>query len=436
MTTLIAVVIALLVPLITWFVYMTLAVNADANRQDLVDAAPPIAADPGAFLRALHGATGQTSSQGNHVDVYLNGEEIFPAMIAAIRESRETVHFATYVWWKGETIPDQFATLFCETAQRGVTVRIVIDGEGSESMSQVLLQRMRVAGCHVALFRRIRWNTWMRYNHRTHRRLLIVDGKVGFTGGVGIADEWSGHAENPEHWRDTHARAQGPAVSGLQAAFADNWNQATSELLLNARDYPSLEEAGAMEVCIVVSTPAYGSSAAQRTMAAFIAGSTRSLHITNAYFVPTPAFIKNLCDASKRGVDVKVIVPGPHHDMPAVRHASWHVWPKLLAAGVMIYEYQPTMIHCKTLVADGQVSLVGSINFDPRSFALNLECAVAVSDAEVAAAMELAFAADLSLCTPISVSQVKARGLLARGRDAACYWFVPSFKTSLIGILI
>jgi cardiolipin synthase A/B len=422
MMTVIVVIIAVLIPMIAWFVYMTLAINADANRQDLVDAAPPIAADPSAFLRALHGATGERPSTGNQVDVYLNGEEIFPAMIDAIRGSRETVHFSTFVWWKGKTIPDQFAALFSEAAQRGVKVRIVIDSEGSESMSQPLLRQMREAGCQVAMFRRVRWNTWMRYNHRTHRRLLIVDGTVGFTGGVGVADEWSGRAESPEHWRDTHARVRGPAVSSLQAAFADNWNQATTELLLNARDYPLLEDAGAMQACIVVSTPDYGSSAAQRTMAAFIAGSTQTLHITNAYFVPTPAFIKNLCDASQRGVDVKVIVPGPHHDMPPVRHASWHVWPKLLAAGVKIYEYQPTMIHCKTLVADGQVSLIGSINFDPRSFALNLECAVVVSDAETATGMERAFAADLALCTPIDLSAVSSRRVLERARDAVCYW--------------
>ena len=422
MITLIAVIIAVLVPVIALFIYMTLAINADANRQDLVNAAPPIADDPSAFFRALHGATGERPSQGNQVDVFLNGEEIFPAMIDAIRKSRETVHFSTYVWWKGEDIPDQFAALFCETAGRGVKVRIIIDSEGSESVSQVLVQRMRDAGCAVAFFRRVRWNTWTRYNHRTHRRLLIVDGQVGFTGGVGIADEWSGHAQNAEHWRDTHARVRGPAVSSLQAAFADNWNQTTMELLLNARDYPKLDDAGSMEACIIVSTPAYGSSAAQRTMAAFIGGSTRSLHITNAYFVPTPAFVNNLCAASKRGVDVKVIVPGPHHDMPIVRHASWHVWPKLLSAGVKIYEYQPTMIHCKTLVADGQVSLVGSINFDPRSFALNLECGVVVSDEGIAEGMERAFKSDLAQCEPIDLAMVKTRPLIAKARDAACYW--------------
>jgi cardiolipin synthase len=407
---------------VLWFIYLTLAMNADANREDLVNAAPPIADDPSIFLRTLHGSAGESPTKGNQVDVLINGDEIFPAMIDAIRQSTETVHFATYVWWEGKNIPGAFATLFCETAQRGVSVRIVIDSEGSESMSDALVKKMRDSGCKVEFFRRLHWNTWMRYNQRSHRRLLIVDGRVGFTGGVGIADEWSGDAGGPQHWRDTHARITGPAVYSLQAAFADNWNKATSELLLNARDYPALAEAGKMEASIVVSTPTSGSSAAQRTMASLIAGATKTLHFTNAYFVPTPAFVKNLCDASRRGVDVRVIVPGPHHDMPIVRYASWHSWPELLEAGVKIFEYQPTMIHCKTAVADGEVSIIGSINFDPRSFALNLECAVVVADTEVAAAMEFAFATDIADCVSIDIRTVRARGVARRARDAACYW--------------
>jgi cardiolipin synthase len=214
----------------------------------------------------------------------------------------------------------------------------------------------------------------------------------------------------------------GPVVASLQAAFADNWNQCTDALLLNARDYPVLVASGDMDACAVVSTPANGSSAAQRTMAACIAGATCSLHITNAYFVPTPAFVETLCEASDRGVDVKIIVPGPHHDMPVVRHASWHVWPTLLARGVEIYEYQPTMIHCKTLTVDRNVSLIGSINFDPRSFALNAECAVAVGDATLAEEMERVFAADLERCVQIDLATVDARGVFTRSRDAVSYW--------------
>ena len=403
------------------FTYLTIVINADANRQDRVDSAPPIGPDGRPFLRALHGACGEPHRSGNEVTLLQNGEQIFPAMIEAIRNSRETVHFSSYVFWAG-AIPDQFADLFCETAERGITVRIVLDSEGADLIHPALIKRMRAAGCFVAMYGRARWYTWMRYNRRTHRRLLIVDGTIAFTGGVGIADEWSGHAQSPKHWRDTHARLTGPIVSSLQAAFADNWNQCSDELLLNARDYPPLEQTGSMDVSPVVSTPANGSSPAQRTMAAFIAGATHSLHITNAYFVPTPAFVHTLCAASSRGVDVKIIVPGPHHDMPVVRHASWHVWPTLLAHGVEIYEYQPTMIHCKTLTADRAVSLIGSINFDPRSFALNSECGVVVADTGIAAEMERVYSADLTQCVRILPATVGARGVVARMRDALCYW--------------
>lgn len=402
-------------------IYFTLAVNADANRQDSVNSAPPIGDDPEAFLRALHGAAGEGPLGGNDVTLYQNGDEIFPAMIQAIEGARGTVHFASYVYWPGE-MARRFAALFARTARRGIMVRVVLDSEGAESVSPALVREMADAGCQVEFYRRARWYDWMRYNHRTHRRLLIVDGCVGFTGGVGIADEWMGNADAPGHWRDTHARITGPAVASLQAAFADNWNQCTDDLLLNARDYPVLEPTGSMTACIVVSAPSNGSSEAQRTMAACIAGATRSLHITNAYFLPTPAFVRNLCRAARRGVDVKVLVPGPHIDMPIVRCGSRHVWSALLDAGVEIHEFQPTMIHCKTLTVDGTVSLVGSINFDPRSFALNAECALVVADRGLAAEMERVFAGDLARSRRITREDVTGRSPFERARDAMCYW--------------
>lgn len=421
MSVILTILAAILLLVVVGFVYMTAAVNADADRQDSVNAAPPIADDPAAFLRALHGGAGEPACTGNQVELFQNGDEIFPAMIAAIRAARETVHFSTYVYWAG-AIPDEFAALFCETARRGVMVRVVVDSEGADPMNPALITRMREAGCQIGLFREARWYSWTRYNHRSHRRLLIVDGCVGFTGGVGIADEWAGNAESPAHWRDTHARIAGPAVSSLQASFADTWNHCTDDLLLNARDYPPLDPAGAMHVSVVSSTPSNGSSEAQRTMAACIAAATRTLHITNAYFVPTPAFIRNLCRASERGVDVQVLVPGPHIDMRVVRWASEHVWAQLLESGVRIHEFQPTMIHCKTLVVDGQVSLVGSINFDPRSFALNSECAIVVADAALAAEMERVFTCDLARSRRVTLDEVRSRGVAARARNAVCYW--------------
>jgi cardiolipin synthase len=402
-------------------VYIIVAANAEANHQDRVMSVPPIGRALEMFVRSLHGAAGEPLSRGNGVALFQNGDEIFPAMLEAIHGSRSTIHFATYVYWAG-AVPRTFAAALAAAARRGVMVRVVLDSEGTAPMPHELVKQMRAAGCHVALFRRMRWFDWMKYNHRSHRRLLIVDGTVGFTGGVGIADEWSGHAESPAHWRDTHVRLTGPVVASLQGAFTDNWNQCTEELLLDARDYPPLEPTGDVAVCAIVSTPANGASEAQRVMAACIAGATRTLHVSNAYFVPTRSFVDALCAASRRGVDVRVLVPGPYHDQKLVQRASRHCWRRLLEAGVRIHEYQPTMMHAKTLLADGELLIVGSINFDPRSFALNAEFGVVIVDRRIAAEAERVFVADLSRSSAVQLDAVVRRGLLTRLADAGCYW--------------
>ena len=407
--------------LLAAFIYLTLAANAQANHQDKVMNVPGIEPELDDFLRALHGAAGECISEGNTVDLFQNGDEIFPPMLAAIHASRSTIHFSTYVYWAG-VVPETFARALSDAALRGVTVRIVLDSEGTEPMPKLLVQQMRDAGCTVAYFGRLRWFDWMKYNHRTHRRLLIIDGTVAFTGGVGIADEWAGHAQGPANWRDTHARITGPVVASLQGAFTDNWNQCTEELLLHGRDYPALERTGDIRVCAVVSTPANGASEAQRVMAACIAGSRRTLHVSNAYFVPPTSFVDALCKASERGVDVRILVPGPHHDQKLVQRASRHTWPRLVQAGVRIYEYQPTMMHAKTVTADGQLLLVGSINFDPRSFALNAECGVVVVSPQHAAAADAQFAADLTRAVQVTAETVASVGLPNRVLDKLCYW--------------
>ena len=359
--------------------------------------------------------------EGNSVEVFQNGDEIFPPMLAAIRESVSTIHFSTYVYWAG-AVPREFAQALSEAAQRGVMVRLVLDSEGTEPMPHELVDQMSAAGCKVTWFRRAQWFDWLKYNHRSHRRLLIVDGTVGFTGGVGIADEWTGHAQSPRHWRDTHVRLTGPIVGALQSAFTDNWNESTEELLLDARDYPALAPTGDVPMCSVLSTPANGSSAAERVMAALIAGATRTLYISNAYFVPTPAFIDALCAAKDRGVDVRVLVPGPYHDMKMVQRASRHTWPRLVEHGVGIYEYQPTMMHAKTVVADGELFLVGSINFDPRSFALNAEYGVIIVSRQLAADRMRSFEADLELATRVTPATLASFGMANRTLDVFAYW--------------
>jgi cardiolipin synthase len=407
--------------LVVAFVYITLAANAEANHQDRVLSVPPIRSEIDAFLRALHGAAGNCVVEGNEIEVLQNGDEIFPPMLAAIRASQSTIHFSTYVYWAG-AIPREFAKALSDAAQRGVMVRVVLDSEGTGLMPRVLANQMRDAGCKVTWFRRMQWFDWMKYNHRTHRRLLIVDGNIGFTGGVGIADEWTGHAQSPSHWRDTNVRLRGPIVAALQSAFTDNWNQSTEELLLDMRDFPRLTPAGDVPVCAVVSTPANGASAAQRVMAALIAGSTRTLYLSNAYFVPTLSFIDALCAASDRGVDVRILVPGPYHDHKLVRRASRHSWPRLVEHGIAIYEYQPTMMHAKTVVADGEILLVGSINFDPRSFALNAEFGVVIVSRRLAADTVRSFEADIERSIRVLPAAIASRGIANRAMDAVCYW--------------
>jgi cardiolipin synthase len=403
------------------FGYITIAANAEANHEDRVVSLPRIAPELDAFLRALHGAAGERLVDGNTVEVFENGDEIFPPMLAAIRESQSTIHFSTFVYWAGD-VPRQFAQVLSDAAQRGVMVRLVLDSEGTDPMPRELVDQMLAAGCKVTWFRRAQWFDWMTYNHRTHRRLLVVDGKIGFTGGVGIADEWTGHAQSPSHWRDTHVQLTGPIVAALQSAFTDNWNQSTEELLLDARDYPKLTPTGDVPICPVISTPASGTSAAQRVMAALIAGSTRTLYISNAYFVPPHAFIDALCAARDRGVDVRVLVPGPYHDEKAVQRASRHSWPRLVEHGVAIYEYQPTMMHAKTVVADGELFLVGSINFDPRSFALNAEFGVVVVSRELAADRMRSFEKDIERAIRVTPDTIASFGIANRALDALCYW--------------
>jgi cardiolipin synthase len=281
---------------------------------------------------------------------------------------------------------------------------------------------MRKAGCKVAWFSGFHWYNWARYNHRNHRKLLVIDGELAFTGGVGIADEWDGNADSPDHWRDSHVSIRGPAVLAVQSAFIDGWNEATGELPVRSSYFRALEPKGPSVICAVESNPVNATSDAQRSMAILIAGTTRRLWITNAYFIPTPPFVQALCAAKARGVDVKVLLPGPYQDQPAVGRAGRRTWPRLLRGGVELYLYQPTMIHTKTIVVDSVVSSIGSINFDPRSFALNAEFGIVTSDAAFAALLEDSFENDLRSARRVVMQDLRNLPLRDRALDVVCYW--------------
>ena len=416
-----AIVISLIAIALAVFVYTTLAVNAEADRAATVVSVPMVGDEPTAFMRSLAGSAAQTVLDGNEITVYQNGAEIFPAMLEAIASAKEHINFSTFIYESG-VVPLRFANAFADATKRGVEVRIVLDGRGSKKITREAMDLMKNAGCHVSWFRAIRWNTWAKYNHRTHRKLLIIDGTTAFTGGVGIADEWDGNGEAPAHWRDTHVRVLGPAVSAVQAAFVDNWNEATGELPMGESHFPPLPVAGDTPVCAVQSNPVHATSAAQRSMAALIAGATHRLWITNAYFVPSPPFVQALCDAESRGVDVKILLPGRYHDQPPVRWASRRTWRPLLECGVELYEYERTMIHQKLVIVDGLVSSIGSINFDARSFALNAEFGVVALDAGIAKQFEQAFTNDLRYARRVAVGDLDRLSIGSRLLGIFCYW--------------
>jgi cardiolipin synthase len=411
----------LLILAVAGFVYLTAIVNAEANRDDAIVSVPSVEKDPDAFMRALAGAVSQHVLGGNEMAILQNGVEIFPALFKAMEGARHAIHFSTFIYESGN-VPTRFAAALSAAARRGVEVRVILDSRGSKKIPPELVTQMCEAGCRVRWFRSAKWFTWAKYNHRNHRKLLIVDGKLAFTGGVGIADEWDGNGESPAHWRDTHVSIVGPAVAAVQAAFVDNWNEATGELPIHENVFPVQSPAGDVAICAIQSNPTSATSDARRSMAALIAGASRRLWITNAYFIPTPPFLKALCAAKARGVDVKILMPGPYIDEPAVRRASRRTWPALLRGNVELYEFQPTMIHGKIVLVDGAVTSIGSINFDPRSFALNAEFGVVALDEEIAAQLEKAYVGDLARSRRVTWDDIRRLSPRENLLDTVCYW--------------
>jgi cardiolipin synthase len=337
---------------------------------------------------------GPSITAGNQVDAYDNGVEIFPPMLEAIAAAEKTINFETYIYWSGD-IGQQFADAFSERAKAGVRVNIVIDWVGSLPMEETLLTQMKEAGVRVEMYRPLRWYSFSRMNNRTHRKLLIVDGRVGFTGGVGIADIWAGDAEDPDHWRDMHFRARGPVVAQMQAAFNDNWIKITGEVLNGGEYFPPLEPVGDMDAHLFISSPAGGSESMHLMYLMAIAAAENTIDVHASYFIPDELAVQAMRAALKRGVRIRVLVPGEHIDSETVRIASKKLWGDLLREGAEVYEYKPTMMHVKSLIVDGLLVSVGSTNFDMRSFSLNDEASLNVYDREFAARMTRTFEADL-----------------------------------------
>jgi cardiolipin synthase A/B len=362
------------------------------------------------FLRAMGLLLGPPVVDGNRFQVLLNGDQIFPSMLSAIRSARRSITFETYIYWSG-AIGKSFADALSERARAGVKVHVLLDWVGSEKMERSYLEEMERAGVEIRRYHKPQWYNLSRLNNRTHRKLLIVDGKIGFTGGVGIADEWTGHAQDENHWRDTHFRAEGPVVGQMQAVFADNWIKTTGTVL-HGDDY--FAPPGAVSDSkgqMFMSSPTGGAESMHLMYLLAIAAATRSIQLSMAYFVPDDLAVRMLLAALKRGVKVQIIMPGPKGDASIVRRASRARWGDLLTAGAELYEYQPTMYHCKVLVVDGLLVSVGSTNFDNRSFRLNDEANLNIYDADFAREQIGIFQQDLARSHRYTYEEWKNRPL-------------------------
>jgi cardiolipin synthase len=372
---------------------------------------------------------GTPMSTGNRIDILENGVGIFPPMLEAIAGARRTVNFEAYIFWSG-SIGSRFRDALIERASHGVAVRVLLDAIGSpgRKLKASDVDAMKRAGCRVEFFHpRAPWKIWV-LNHRTHRRILVVDGRVGFTGGAGFADEWAGDADSPGHWRETQVRVEGPAVRGLQRAFQENWSEVTGEALVGDEFFPALPAAGAASASVVPSSPLAAMSGAGRVYAISLAASTKEVWIANSYFLPDDQTEGLLVAAARRGVDVRVIVPSDRHDdVPATKAGGRASFGRLLEGGVKIFEFQPTMFHPKTMVVDGIFSTVGSANFDERSFHLNEEINLFVYDAAFAARMRESYRADLARCRPYTLAMWRSRPLMKRIGE----WLVAPIRSEL-----
>ncbi|MGI4856584.1 MAG: cardiolipin synthase [Janthinobacterium lividum] len=365
------------------------------------------------FLRSMGALLGPPVAAGNRVEVLLNGEEIFPSMLAGIRAATQTITFETFIYWSGE-IGEQFAHALSEQARAGVAVHVLLDWVGSSKMDRRYLEQLRQAGAQVIQYHKPHWSGLGRMNNRTHRKLLVIDGRLGFTGGVGIAQEWTGHAQDPKHWRDTHFRLEGPAVAHMQSVFMDNWIKATGDVLHGAEYFPELAPCGDSVAHMFSSSPTSGSDDMELMYLMAITAATTTLNLASAYFVPDGLAINALIEARKRGVKVRIITPGNHIDTHTVRDASRGCWGDLLKAGVEIFEYQPTMFHVKLLVVDEYLVSAGSTNFDSRSFKLNDEANLNIYDRAFAAQQNAIFEADIARSQQVTLADWERRSIFEK----------------------
>jgi cardiolipin synthase A/B len=379
---------------------------------------PQIVVGEPSFFRTIEAHTDAPIVSGNRIEVLLNGNETFPAMLQSIKRAKSTITFAQYLYEDG-SIAYELANAFAERCRAGVRADILLDSHGSSKAPSDVIAIMKGAGCQVEYFRRVEaegiifpWKL-LRYNYRSHRRVLVIDGQIGFTGGYGISEAWTGDGRTPEHWRDTNVRIEGPVVRFLQTAFAESWLEATGIAIGGDEYFPRLDPTGTATAQIVKSSPTGGSFQNYMLFLLSINSAKKSLLITNPYFIPDDVMTEALVEAAARGVRVVVLLPG-ESDSDLTYTASRSHYGPLLLGGVKIYEYKASLMHAKTIVIDGVWSTIGSTNFDNRSFALNQEVNLTVYDNGIAQRLEEIFQEDLKYSQPVTYEQWQSRSIFER----------------------
>ncbi len=394
-----------------------------SEKRDVYKFDHPFTVEDASFRRSMD-TLGTAMVGGNDAELYKNGDEIFPGMTKDIREAKFSVNLETYIF-QPDRAGRMFVDAMVDAAKRGVQVRLLVDAWGSKLKE--FDQELKAAGVHVRKYRPVRLFSIYKVGKRTHRKILVVDGRIAWTGGLGIEDRWLGNARNTNEWRDTQVRAVGPVAAQMQAVFSEDWTYTTGEILAGEKFYPAIANAGTMQAQTVKASRGDASSLAKMLYYVAIQSATKSIRIQNAYFLPDKQVREALVKAVQRGVKVEIMVPGRHIDLPMVRFASWLHYGDLLEGGVKIYEYRRTMMHNKTMTVDGLYSTIGSINFDARSMNRNAEESLAFYDRGFAQKMEQMFADDLKQCEEITYATWKKRGIGQRLAELVFWIWEPYY---------
>jgi cardiolipin synthase A/B len=396
-----------------------------AQDQETLRPRSELGAEDARFPSYLAALVGVNLTRGNDYEVLTNGDQIFPAMLKAIDDAQRRISFETYIYDTGP-VANQFTDALERAAKRGVRVQLTVDAVGASSMEKAHSNRLRAAGCAIVQFNTPAWYSLEEVNYRTHRKILVVDGTVGFTGGAGVADQWLGNAQDPNHWRDTQVRMTGPITRDLEAGFYENFIEGGDPIAPQVDDPPPPKHEDGASL-IVHSSPTGGSSELKRLYLFSVASARRTLDVTSPYFVTDESTMWALQDAIKRGVKIRILVEGDLTDAMPVKYASRQAYEQLLALGIEIYEYQPTMMHAKTIVVDGVLNMIGSANFDNRSLELNDELNIAVASRDLATRLSKDFAEDLRQSRRLELEQWRRRSLLEKSREYFWSYFGEIF---------